>query len=118
MALPNFHLPFTIECDASATRIGAVLMQNHHPIAFISQELKNPEKLASAYERKMLAILFAIKKWRLETKAQHTWLLKLHNYNFRLEYTKGKENLVADGLSRREEEENNNCFGISAVQAN
>ena len=54
----------------------------------------------------------------METEAQHTWLLKLHNYNFRVEYTKGKENLVADGLSRREEEENNTCFGISAVQAN
>jgi len=50
LALPNFSIPFVIESDASATRI-VVLMQNHHPIAYISQELKNPDKVASAYER-------------------------------------------------------------------
>jgi len=64
LALPDFSLPFIIECDASATKIDIVLMQNKHPIAFISQEFKRPDKLTSAYERKMLAILFAVKKWR------------------------------------------------------
>ena len=51
LALPHFSIPFVIESDASATRIGAVLLHNHHPIAYISQELKNPDKVASAYER-------------------------------------------------------------------
>lgn len=64
LALPNFCLPLVVESDASATKIGAVLMQNRHPIAYISQELKNPEKVASTYEKEMLGILFAIKKWR------------------------------------------------------
>ena len=64
LALPNFSLPFVIACDASASRIGAVLMQNHHPIAYISQELRSSNKLASAYEREMLGILFVVKKWR------------------------------------------------------
>jgi len=53
-----------IECDASSARIGSVLMQNNHPIAYISQELKKSAKVSSAYEREMLVILFAIKKWR------------------------------------------------------
>jgi len=39
-------------------------MQKGYPIAYISQELKNPEKWVSAYEREMLGILFATKKWR------------------------------------------------------
>jgi len=39
-----------VECDAAAARIGAVLMQKGHPIAYISLELKNPEKVSSAYE--------------------------------------------------------------------
>jgi len=40
LALPNYSSPFVIECDASASRIGAILMQDNHPIAYISQELK------------------------------------------------------------------------------
>jgi len=40
LTLPDFIAPFIIECDASATRIGVVLMQKSHQIAFISKELK------------------------------------------------------------------------------
>jgi len=51
LALPDFNLQFIIKYDASATRVGAMVMQKNHPIAFISQELKSPEKWSSAYER-------------------------------------------------------------------
>jgi len=40
LALSNFNETFIIECDASAIRIRAVLMQKGHPIAYISQEQK------------------------------------------------------------------------------
>ena len=40
-------------------------------------------------------------KQRMYTEAQNTWLLKLHNYKFVVEYKKGKENVVADSLSRK-----------------
>jgi hypothetical protein len=36
MALPNFAQPFVIECDASGLGIGAILMKNRRPIAYIS----------------------------------------------------------------------------------
>ena len=39
-------------------------MQNHHPITYISHELKDPGKVSSIYEKEMTRILFAIKKWR------------------------------------------------------
>jgi hypothetical protein len=32
--LPNFDIPFTLECDASGKGIGVVLMQNRHPLAY------------------------------------------------------------------------------------
>lgn len=37
LALPDFSIPFHIETDACATGIGAVLLQNGHPIAYISR---------------------------------------------------------------------------------
>lgn len=39
LALHNFSQPFVIECDASGTEIGTVLMQSGCPIAFLSHTL-------------------------------------------------------------------------------
>jgi len=66
LALPDFTQPFVVETDASNQGIGAVLMQNHHPIAYIGKRLSLKHKAYSVYEKELLAILFAVKK-KMET---------------------------------------------------
>ncbi|XP_072074188.1 uncharacterized mitochondrial protein AtMg00860-like [Arachis hypogaea] len=63
LTLPDFSLPFTVETDASAHGIGAVLSQQGHPIAYFSKKLNSRLKMASAYVRELYAITQAVAKW-------------------------------------------------------
>ncbi|GJS07399.1 ty3-gypsy retrotransposon protein [Tanacetum coccineum] len=64
LVLPNFSQPFVIEADASGFRIWAVLLQNKRAIAYFSQVLGPRARLKSVYERELMAIVLAIRKWR------------------------------------------------------
>jgi hypothetical protein len=64
LALPNFHKPFVIETDASDCGIGVVLMQDGHPLAFISKALGPKSRGLSTYEKEYMAILVAVQHWR------------------------------------------------------
>jgi hypothetical protein len=48
LSLPSFDKPFLIETDASENGVGAVLMQEHHPIAYVSKALR-PKLRGGAY---------------------------------------------------------------------
>ena len=139
LALPNFDQPFVVECDASGRGIGAVLMQNGRSIAYHSQALKGENLALSTYEKKLLALVIAVKRWRtylvgrpftvktdqqslkylleqkIGTLAQQKWFAKLLRYVFVVEYKKGKDNLVVDALSRKTDFDDCNSDGVSEV---
>jgi hypothetical protein len=60
LALPNFSKQFQVETDASDLGVGAVLMQEGHPLAYISKALGPRTKDLSTYEKEYLAILIAV----------------------------------------------------------
>jgi len=64
LALVDFSKPFSVETDASGTGIGAVLMQNGHPLAYLSRALGPRSRGLSTYEKEYMAILMAVEQWR------------------------------------------------------
>ncbi|KAL1555793.1 hypothetical protein AAHA92_11493 [Salvia divinorum] len=62
LRLPDFDLQFCVETDASDVGIGAVLMQNSHPIAFFSKKLGPRRRVASTYHKELYAIVEAVQK--------------------------------------------------------
>lgn len=64
LALPDFSKPFIVEVDASGSGIGAILIQKHHPIAYLSQALSPKNQGLSTYEKELLALILAVDKWR------------------------------------------------------
>jgi hypothetical protein len=57
LALPDFTKPFCIYTDACQTGVGAVLMQQGHPLAFLSRALGPKNQGLSTYEKEYMAIL-------------------------------------------------------------
>lgn len=45
MQIPDFSQPLVIECDASGSVAGTVLIQNGHPVAYFSKMLAGKSKL-------------------------------------------------------------------------
>ena len=64
LQLPNFDEDFSLECDASETGIGAILMQNKKPVAYYNKVLSPRNLTKSAYERELMAVALAIQHWR------------------------------------------------------
>ncbi|GJS31027.1 transposon ty3-I gag-pol polyprotein [Tanacetum coccineum] len=95
LALPNFKEEFIIETDASRYGIGVVLQQKGHPIAFLSKTLAQRHQSLSAYKKELLAV-----DQRITTPFQSKWLPKLLGFDYEIEYKQGKDNVVADALSR------------------
>lgn len=71
LALPNFQLLFVVECDASGKRLGAVLMQKQRLIFYFSIALKGKNLFLSTYEKELMALVLAVKKWRLYLLGRH-----------------------------------------------
>lgn len=62
LAFSDFNQPFVVETDACATGVGVVLMQQGHPIAYLSKSLGPQNQRLSIYEKEVLAVIMAVDK--------------------------------------------------------
>jgi hypothetical protein len=105
--------------------MGGVLSQNGFVICYESRKLKEHEKNYATHDLELGAIVHTLRKWRhclmgkrFELRIDHNslkylfdhptlnarqsrWLEFLCEYDFDIKHIKGKENKVADALSRR-----------------
>lgn len=116
----------TIQTDASKKGLGAVLLQDGQPVVYASRSLTDAEQNYSNIERELLGVVFALERlhhyvygYTVTVQTDHKplesiWkktiatasprlqrlLLRLAQYDVHVEYLKGKDNLIADALSR------------------
>jgi hypothetical protein len=129
LRLPDPDAEFLVTTDASDFAIGATLSQKggdgERPIAFDSRNLLPAERNYPTHEKELLAIVNALKVWRAYldgrpftvitdhaplkylhsqkqlSQRQARWLETLQSFDFKIEYRPGRNNIVADTLSRR-----------------
>ncbi|KAH0781489.1 hypothetical protein KY290_001087 [Solanum tuberosum] len=84
---------YVIYRDASRIGLGYVLMQRGKAIAYASTQLKVHEKNYPTHDLELVAV-------KELTLRQRRWLEFLKDYDMSVHYHPGKDNIVADALSR------------------
>ncbi|KAE9234358.1 hypothetical protein PF004_g9395 [Phytophthora fragariae] len=131
LMLPDTSRPFHVVCDASDFAIGCAPMQfdaegRERIVSYQSRQMKPAEKNYPVHDKELLAMRYALIKFRVyllgeQTFAVYTdhaslrtamksphlsqrmvrWLSFFAEYNFVVHYKPGKNNILADALSRQ-----------------
>jgi hypothetical protein len=125
LQLPDFNKVFELECDASGIGLGAVLLQEGKPVAYFSEKLNGASLRYSTYDKELYALVRTLQTWqhylwprefiihsdhealkhiRTQTNlnCRHAnWAEFIESFPYIIKHKNGKENIIADALSRR-----------------
>ena len=125
LIVPDWGQGYIVYCDASRAGLRCFLMQSERVVAYGSCQLKNHEQNYPTHDMELSAVVFALKilchylygeefevysdhkslkyisTQRDLNMMQRKWMEFLEDYDFTLHYHPGKENVVADALSRK-----------------
>lgn len=130
LTAPDFAAPFKMAVDACDVGVGAVLLQSDEsgvdrPVAYFSRKLNDHQKAYSTIEKEALGLVLAVQhfevylsgggdvtvytdhnpltfleKFRGSNQRVFRWSLALQPYNLVVRHVAGRENVIADTLSR------------------
>jgi hypothetical protein len=121
LAFPAFDKPFIMHADASHRQLGAVVLQDNHPVAFCSRKLNDAQTCYTTTERELLSIVETLKEFRMillghkmvvwtdhknlihnDLKSERVlcWRLLMEEHSPDIHHVKGPVNIVADALHR------------------
>ena len=125
LQLPDFNKTFELECDASGIGMGGVLLQEGKPVAYFSEKLSGPMLNYSTYDKELYALVRTLETWQHylwpkefvihsdheslkhirsqgKLNRRHAkWVEFIESFPYVIKHKKGKENVIADALSRR-----------------
>lgn len=130
LLIPDQSKPFVLNCDACQYAIGATLQQDHgnglQPVAYFSAKMTDAERNYDVREQEFMALMRACLHWRHylhgtqpftlltdhDSLKYHKsmpnlsgrlarWVEKMAEFDYKLQHIPGKDNVVADALSRR-----------------
>ena len=129
LKVPDFSKDFKLAIDASGLGIGAVLFQTDdndvfHPVSYFSKKLNKTQKNYSTIEKEALALILSVQHYSVYLECSATtvytdhnpltfihkfkthnaklmrWALLLQPYDLTIIHISGKDNVIADLLSR------------------
>ncbi|KAN0022925.1 hypothetical protein ACTFIU_005666 [Dictyostelium citrinum] len=123
LSFPKDTMDNVIESDVSNNGIGGVMLQDGKPVCFYSRSLNDAEKKYSVTEKECLAVVECVKYFKSYINGRKVtiitdhqplkyiltgkftdrivkWSMLLQEVDFQIVYRPGKENFLADTLSR------------------
>jgi transposase InsO family protein len=128
LLIANHSKPFTLFIDASNVAVGAVLMQRDNdgelkPVCYFSRKLNDAQRNYAVRDKEALALVLAVRAFRvylagpIDVYTDHEplkfinsmacsnmrllrWAMELQPYQLSIRHVKGRDNVIADYLSR------------------